>query len=170
MVFSGRRRPTWPGRENITRDVTLGTYQVLGLRLLTPLMPPSLPSLLPSQPALHDRKRVQLLSRLTFLTLRSHHDPRATPDCPQSWQSHVSRAVSPLHTRCSSWLIFFRTPIFICAFKGTLYHSSPLQAPSLLTAIPDCNRLYPTRDRVMLHRKRDHSGSVDDSLIITWNE
>ncbi|KAF9457355.1 hypothetical protein BDZ94DRAFT_1115548, partial [Collybia nuda] len=77
-----------------------------------------LPSLLPSQPALHD------------LT--------TTPDQLRTALNR-GKVTSPE-----------QTPIFICAFK-------------------DCNRLYPTRDRVMLHRKRDHGGSVDDSLIITWN-
>ncbi|KAI0308282.1 hypothetical protein B0F90DRAFT_1807503 [Multifurca ochricompacta] len=42
------------------------------------------------------------------------------------------------------------TPIFICAFTG-------------------CNRLFPSRERIMSHRKRDHD-SEDDGNIITWNE
>ncbi|KAI6031566.1 hypothetical protein BKA83DRAFT_671508 [Pisolithus microcarpus] len=42
------------------------------------------------------------------------------------------------------------TPIYICAFQ-------------------DCNRLFPSRERVMLHRKRDHD-SGDDRDILTWNE
>ena len=33
----------------------------------------------------------------------------------------------------------------------------------------DCNRLFPSRDRLMFHRKRDHD-SEEDSDIITWNE
>ncbi|KAH0826611.1 hypothetical protein J3R83DRAFT_4975, partial [Lanmaoa asiatica] len=33
----------------------------------------------------------------------------------------------------------------------------------------DCNRLFPSRERVMLHRKRDHD-SEDDRDILTWNE
>ncbi|EIW86888.1 hypothetical protein CONPUDRAFT_44783 [Coniophora puteana RWD-64-598 SS2] len=43
-----------------------------------------------------------------------------------------------------------RTPIYICAFTG-------------------CNRLFPNRDRLMFHRKRDHE-SEDTSAIVTWNE
>ncbi|KAH9960796.1 hypothetical protein BGW80DRAFT_1182080 [Lactifluus volemus] len=42
------------------------------------------------------------------------------------------------------------TPIFICALN-------------------DCNRLFPSRERIMLHRKRDHD-SEDDKSIISWNE
>jgi hypothetical protein len=33
----------------------------------------------------------------------------------------------------------------------------------------DCNRLFPSRERLMFHRKRDHE-SEDDADIITWNE
>lgn len=33
----------------------------------------------------------------------------------------------------------------------------------------DCNRLFPSRDRIMFHRKRDHD-TEDDKDIITWNE
>ncbi|GLB35975.1 putative zinc finger [Lyophyllum shimeji] len=47
--------------------------------------------------------------------------------------------------------------------------TSPDQTPIYICAFQNCFRLYPTRDRLMLHRKRDHD-SQDDSLIITWNE
>lgn len=43
-----------------------------------------------------------------------------------------------------------RTPIFICAMDN-------------------CYRLFPSRDRVMAHRKRDHD-TEDQQEIITWNE
>ncbi|KAJ7596853.1 hypothetical protein C8J56DRAFT_918497 [Mycena floridula] len=46
--------------------------------------------------------------------------------------------------------------------------TSPDETPLFICAFQDCNRLFPSRDRVMLHRKRDHS-SDDDSNIITWN-
>ncbi|KAH8835225.1 hypothetical protein DL96DRAFT_34097 [Flagelloscypha sp. PMI_526] len=42
------------------------------------------------------------------------------------------------------------TPIHICGFTG-------------------CFRLFPSRDRVLAHRKRDHESSEEDS-IITWNK
>ncbi|KII94184.1 hypothetical protein PLICRDRAFT_36417 [Plicaturopsis crispa FD-325 SS-3] len=77
---------------------------------------PSLPSILPSHPAIQD----------TTTTL-------------EQLNSSVGRVTSPSETA-----------IFICGFK-------------------DCCRLFPTRDRVMFHRKRDH-GSEDDRDIITWNE
>ncbi|KAK7064378.1 Arginyl-tRNA synthetase [Favolaschia claudopus] len=48
-------------------------------------------------------------------------------------------------------LTYFRTPLFICAFTG-------------------CNRLFPSRDRLMTHRKRDHQNSEETDRIITWNE
>ncbi|KAH9944186.1 uncharacterized protein BXZ73DRAFT_96679 [Epithele typhae] len=41
------------------------------------------------------------------------------------------------------------TPIFICAYKG-------------------CCRLFPSKQRVIAHRKRDHD-SEDLDAIITWN-
>ncbi|KAG7450708.1 uncharacterized protein BT62DRAFT_1001503 [Guyanagaster necrorhizus] len=44
------------------------------------------------------------------------------------------------------------TPLFICAYQG-------------------CFRLFPTRDRVTTHRKREHPDLPDDdSSVITWNE
>ena len=43
-----------------------------------------------------------------------------------------------------------RTPIYICA-------------------IDSCYRLFPSRERVMAHRKRDHD-TEDKEEIITWNE
>ncbi|RDB29529.1 hypothetical protein Hypma_015721 [Hypsizygus marmoreus] len=82
-------------------------------------MPPSLPSILPSQPALQD------------IT--------TTPEQLQA-ALNLGKVTSPE-----------QTPIFICDLDR-------------------CLRLFPTRDRVMLHRKRDHNGSTDDSHIITWNE
>ncbi|OAX44425.1 hypothetical protein K503DRAFT_706429 [Rhizopogon vinicolor AM-OR11-026] len=47
--------------------------------------------------------------------------------------------------------------------------TSPQETPIYICAFQDCNRLFPSRDRVMLHRKRDHS-SEEDRDIITWNE
>ncbi|KAH7930540.1 hypothetical protein BV22DRAFT_1000261 [Leucogyrophana mollusca] len=76
----------------------------------------SLPSVLPSKPALQD-----------------------TTTTPDQLQTGLARVTSSAET-----------PIFICGFKA-------------------CNRLFPSRDRVMFHRKRDHD-SEDDSAIITWNE
>ncbi|KAG2045044.1 hypothetical protein BDR03DRAFT_848262 [Suillus americanus] len=47
--------------------------------------------------------------------------------------------------------------------------TSPQETPIYICAFQDCNRLFPSRDRVMLHRKRDHN-SEEDRDIITWNE
>ncbi|KAL0951448.1 hypothetical protein HGRIS_008137 [Hohenbuehelia grisea] len=80
--------------------------------------PPSLPSVLPSQPALRD-----------------------VDTSPELLEASKKRAKS---TNPSD------TPIFICGFKA-------------------CMRLYPTKERLMQHRKRDHA-SEDESCIITWND
>jgi hypothetical protein len=46
--------------------------------------------------------------------------------------------------------------------------SSPAEPASELThARVDCNRLYPSQDRLMAHRKRDHDTN-DTSNIISW--
>ncbi|KAJ6627109.1 hypothetical protein B0H10DRAFT_1780014 [Mycena sp. CBHHK59/15] len=47
--------------------------------------------------------------------------------------------------------------------------TSPKETPLFICAFQDCFRLFPSRDRVMAHRKRDHSSEVADR-VITWNE
>ncbi|KLO14654.1 hypothetical protein SCHPADRAFT_300589 [Schizopora paradoxa] len=47
--------------------------------------------------------------------------------------------------------VLSRTPIFICAFSS-------------------CHRLFPSRDRLIAHRKRDHSTEDGENHVITWNE
>ncbi|KAK0245682.1 hypothetical protein EDD85DRAFT_944097 [Armillaria nabsnona] len=52
------------------------------------------------------------------------------------------------------------TPLFICACQDAqvIYDTG-------------CFRLFPSRDRVTAHRKRDHPDTPDDdSTVITWNE
>ncbi|KAJ7169699.1 hypothetical protein C8R46DRAFT_1089700 [Mycena filopes] len=49
------------------------------------------------------------------------------------------------------------TALFICALP-------PKQGE------PACFRLFPSRDRVMAHRRRDHDNSEDTDHVITWNE
>ncbi|KZT02397.1 uncharacterized protein LAESUDRAFT_661953 [Laetiporus sulphureus 93-53] len=80
------------------------------------LQHPSLPSVLPSAPALQD-----------------------VTTTPQQFESGLARVTTPSET-----------PIFICAFEH-------------------CYRLFPSRERLMLHRKRDHD-SEDQGDVITWNE
>ncbi|KAJ7107613.1 hypothetical protein C8R43DRAFT_905671 [Mycena crocata] len=47
--------------------------------------------------------------------------------------------------------------------------TSPKETPVFICAFPDCFRLFPSRERVMGHRKRDHN-SEDTDRVITWNE
>ncbi|KAJ7139942.1 hypothetical protein C8R44DRAFT_606735 [Mycena epipterygia] len=47
--------------------------------------------------------------------------------------------------------------------------TSPKETPLFICAFQDCFRLFPSRDRVMTHRKRDHN-SEDPEHVITWNE
>ncbi|KZT30755.1 hypothetical protein NEOLEDRAFT_1104905 [Neolentinus lepideus HHB14362 ss-1] len=77
---------------------------------------PTLPSVLPSAPALQDAETT-----------------------PEQLAKAVGRVTTPAET-----------PIFICAFD-------------------DCYRLFPNRDRLMVHRKRDH-GTEEPGDVITWNE
>ncbi|KAI0803325.1 hypothetical protein BC629DRAFT_1493520 [Irpex lacteus] len=77
---------------------------------------PSLPSVLPSVPALQDVNTT-----------------------PQQIQAGLARVTNPSET-----------PIFICALEK-------------------CNRLFPSKDRLMAHRKAAHN-TDDDGDIITWNE
>ncbi|KAI0294940.1 hypothetical protein BC826DRAFT_297594 [Russula brevipes] len=52
---------------------------------------------------------------------------------------------------------------------GLARATNPAETPIFICAFTDCNRLFPSRERVMLHRKRDHD-SEEDRDIITWNE
>ncbi|KAJ7225704.1 hypothetical protein GGX14DRAFT_127157 [Mycena pura] len=47
--------------------------------------------------------------------------------------------------------------------------TSPKETPLFICAFQDCFRLFPSRERVMTHRKRDHNSEETDN-IITWNE
>ncbi|SJL05591.1 uncharacterized protein ARMOST_08947 [Armillaria ostoyae] len=60
------------------------------------------------------------------------------------------------------------TPLFICACQGTvLIYIVDAQ----VIYDTGCFRLFPSRDRVTAHRKRDHLDTPDDdSTVITWNE
>ena len=72
--------------------------------------------------------------------------------------SGIARITNPTEYACCSLVVQsivlnrfnHRTPIFICAMDK-------------------CYRLFPSRDRVMAHRKRDHD-TEDQEEIITWNE
>ncbi|TCD61304.1 hypothetical protein EIP91_008654 [Steccherinum ochraceum] len=77
---------------------------------------PTLPSVLPSAPALQDVRTT-----------------------PQQISAGLGRVTNPTET-----------PIFICALSS-------------------CNRLFPSKDRLMVHRQNAHNSSEDND-IITWNE
>ncbi|EIM92312.1 uncharacterized protein STEHIDRAFT_47625 [Stereum hirsutum FP-91666 SS1] len=47
--------------------------------------------------------------------------------------------------------------------------TDPGQTPIFICAFDKCNRLFPSRDRLMMHRKRDHE-SEEQGDVITWNE
>ncbi|KAJ7357181.1 hypothetical protein DFH08DRAFT_851244 [Mycena albidolilacea] len=55
------------------------------------------------------------------------------------------------------------------AAQGRAKVTSPKETPLFICALPDCFRLFPSRDRVMTHRKRDHNSDETDH-VITWNE
>ncbi|KAI0347829.1 hypothetical protein BDW22DRAFT_1384746 [Trametopsis cervina] len=47
--------------------------------------------------------------------------------------------------------------------------TSPSETPIFICALDKCNRLFPSRDRLMAHRKVAHD-TDDDGDIITWND
>ncbi|KAF9015561.1 hypothetical protein BDQ17DRAFT_1418616 [Cyathus striatus] len=100
-----------------------------------PSNPPSLPSLLPSHPALHDP--------LTTLEQFQQAEKLAKVTSPEQ---QVARSALVLD---DNDCVYCRTPIYICGLK-------------------DCNRLFPSRERLMTHRKREHS-SESESEMISWN-
>ncbi|KAM6498464.1 hypothetical protein JOM56_006412 [Amanita muscaria] len=79
--------------------------------------PPTLPSILPSQPAVQDAE--------------------TTPE-----QLEAALGLSKVTTPAE-------TAIFICE-------------------MPECYRLYPTLERLVGHRRREH-GSAGTELVVTWN-
>ncbi|THH09190.1 hypothetical protein EW145_g2194 [Phellinidium pouzarii] len=46
--------------------------------------------------------------------------------------------------------------------------TTPVETPIYICAYSKCNRLFPSRERLMGHRKRDHDSEQTDH-IITWN-
>ncbi|KIY51283.1 hypothetical protein FISHEDRAFT_37343 [Fistulina hepatica ATCC 64428] len=89
---------------------------------------PTLPSVLPSRPALSDiTSTVAELQRAGVL-----------PASEENVQP-IGKVTNPRDTA-----------LFICGLQ-------------------ECCRLYPSKERLMAHRKRDHN-SEDDGAIITWND
>ncbi|KAH9948167.1 hypothetical protein B0H21DRAFT_821180 [Amylocystis lapponica] len=94
--------------------------------------PPSLPSVLPSTPALQDGEYPHPVAP-------SCTHPHSVTTTPEQLQSALARVTNPTET-----------PIFVCALNS-------------------CYRLFPSKERLMFHRKRDHDTDEQDD-IITWNE
>ncbi|KAJ7932583.1 hypothetical protein B0H13DRAFT_2307723 [Mycena leptocephala] len=57
----------------------------------------------------------------------------------------------------------------VLAAQGRAKVTSPKETPLFICAFQECFRLFPSRDRLMTHRKRDHD-SDDTDHVITWNE
>ncbi|EPQ60480.1 arginyl-tRNA synthetase [Gloeophyllum trabeum ATCC 11539] len=53
--------------------------------------------------------------------------------------------------------------------KGVGKVATPADTPIFICAFDECYRLFPNRDRLMAHRKRDH-GTEEAGDVITWNE
>ncbi|KAJ3822099.1 hypothetical protein EV361DRAFT_918981 [Lentinula raphanica] len=47
--------------------------------------------------------------------------------------------------------------------------TTPQETAIFICALQDCYKLFPSRDRLMQHRRKEH-GSDEDSNIITWND
>ncbi|EKM61293.1 uncharacterized protein PHACADRAFT_63025, partial [Phanerochaete carnosa HHB-10118-sp] len=52
---------------------------------------------------------------------------------------------------------------------GVARVTNPSETPIFICALDECNRLFPSRDRLMAHRRAAHA-TDDDGDIITWNE
>ncbi|KAG5734054.1 hypothetical protein E4T56_gene15487, partial [Termitomyces sp. T112] len=59
------------------------------------------------------------------------------------------------------------TPQQMAAARDLATVTSPDQTPIYICALPNCWRLYPTQERLMLHRKREHE-TQDTDQIIRW--
>ncbi|KAJ3803437.1 hypothetical protein GGU11DRAFT_739874 [Lentinula aff. detonsa] len=59
------------------------------------------------------------------------------------------------------------TAIFICALQGIFTLEPTSHFPTL--PLLDCHKLFPSRDRLIQHRRKEH-GSDEDKDIITWND
>jgi len=50
--------------------------------------------------------------------------------------------------------------------------TNPEQTPIVICTVSNCNRLFPNRERLSVHRKRDHPSLTEEDVVecITWNE
>ncbi|KZT54684.1 hypothetical protein CALCODRAFT_499496 [Calocera cornea HHB12733] len=47
--------------------------------------------------------------------------------------------------------------------------ATPQDTPIWICTLHDCNRIFPSHERLGMHRKRDHHTDDVDSAITTWN-
>ncbi|KAJ3734642.1 hypothetical protein DFJ43DRAFT_992742 [Lentinula guzmanii] len=47
--------------------------------------------------------------------------------------------------------------------------TTPQETAIFICALQDCHKLFPSRDRLIQHRRKEH-GSDEDKDIITWND
>ncbi|KAF5385431.1 hypothetical protein D9757_005441 [Collybiopsis confluens] len=59
------------------------------------------------------------------------------------------------------------TAIFICALPGILLRRDAGSDPTF--TLSDCFKLFPSRERLAMHRKREHREESSEESIITWN-
>ncbi|CEL57020.1 hypothetical protein RSOLAG1IB_08273 [Rhizoctonia solani AG-1 IB] len=48
--------------------------------------------------------------------------------------------------------------------------STPEDTPIYICTIDGCNKLFPSRERLGGHRKRDHGSDDTTNNVLTWNE
>jgi len=48
--------------------------------------------------------------------------------------------------------------------------ASPADTPIFICGLDSCWRLFPSRDRLAAHRKRDHDTDDAYESVLTWNE
>lgn len=48
--------------------------------------------------------------------------------------------------------------------------TTPAETPIFICVIDNCNRLFPSRDRLAQHRKAIHNSTDVQNDVITWNE
>ncbi|KDN39886.1 hypothetical protein RSAG8_08537, partial [Rhizoctonia solani AG-8 WAC10335] len=48
--------------------------------------------------------------------------------------------------------------------------STPEDTPIYICMIDGCNKLFPSRERLGGHRKRDHGSDDTTTNVLTWNE
>ncbi|PVF94503.1 hypothetical protein CPB86DRAFT_713142 [Serendipita vermifera] len=55
------------------------------------------------------------------------------------------------------------------AANGVGRKATPQDTPIFICQLDGCNRLYPSRERLAVHRKRDHISDDAYTAVLTWN-